>query len=104
MPLLAHSHVPRLHSWLYTRSELHLWGIVIGQLKVRTMSTAWRAFTKTSALWEASCCCVLLAQENIRSMHCCGCTRKLQQIAVVKASGCALWTLSGHHFKRNKTA
>ena len=29
--LLAHSHVPRPRSWLYTRSELRLSGIVIGQ-------------------------------------------------------------------------
>ena len=31
-----------------------------------------------------------------------GCTHKLQQITVVKASGCALWTLSGHHFNGTK--
>ena len=30
----------------------------------------WMAFTKTSALWEASCCCTLPVPENIRSMHC----------------------------------
>ena len=29
---LAFSHGPRLHSWLYTRSELRLSGIVTGQL------------------------------------------------------------------------
>src|SRR3974390_3207157 len=32
--------------------------------------TAWTAFTKISALWEASCCCTLLVRENIRSMYC----------------------------------
>ena len=54
----------------YTRWELRLLGIAIGQRQVRITLTAWTAFTKISALWEASCCCVLLAQENIRSMHC----------------------------------
>ena len=39
-------------------------------VKVRITSTAWRAFTKTSALWEVSCCCALLAGQNIRSMLC----------------------------------
>ena len=33
-------------------------------------STAWTAFTKISASWEAFCCCALLVRENIRSMHC----------------------------------
>jgi putative oxidoreductase len=33
-------------------------------------STAWRPFTKTSASWGASCCYILLAPENIRSMYC----------------------------------
>ena len=33
-------------------------------------STAWTAFTKISALWEASCCCTLRVRENIRSTHC----------------------------------
>jgi putative oxidoreductase len=36
----------------------------------RITLTAWTAFTKTSASWEASCCCTLPVQENIRSMHC----------------------------------
>jgi uncharacterized membrane protein YphA (DoxX/SURF4 family) len=39
--------------------------------QVRIKLTAWTAFTKTSALWEASCCCTLLVRENIRST-CCG--------------------------------
>ncbi len=38
--------------------------------QVQIESTAWMAFTKISASWEASCCCTLLVRENIRSMHC----------------------------------
>ena len=50
--------------------ELRLLGIAIGQKQVRIGSIAWMAFTKISALWEASCCCTLLVRDNIRSMHC----------------------------------
>src|SRR5277367_4830575 len=71
--LLAHSRVPRPHSWLYTRWELRLSGIANGRLKVRILSTAWTAFTKTSALWEASCCCTLPVPENFRRLRLCHC-------------------------------
>ncbi len=37
--------------------------------RARITSTAWTAFTKISPLWEASCCCTLPAQGNIRSTH-----------------------------------
>jgi putative oxidoreductase len=30
---------------------------VVAIFKVRITSTAWMAFTKTSASWEGSCCC-----------------------------------------------
>jgi putative oxidoreductase len=46
--------------------EHHYWTMT----EARIDSPAWRAFTKTSALWEASCCCTLLVRENIRSMYC----------------------------------
>ena len=36
----------------------------------RIVSTAWTAFIKISALWEASCCYTLPVPENIRSMYC----------------------------------
>src|SRR5271165_6491204 len=45
--------------------EHHYWSMTGAD-----QSPAWRAFTKTSALWEASCCCTLLVRENIRSMYC----------------------------------
>jgi uncharacterized membrane protein YphA (DoxX/SURF4 family) len=54
---------------LYTLGTALL-GIAIGPRKMRIESIAWMAFTKISALWEASCCCTLLVRDNIRSMHC----------------------------------
>ena len=53
----------------YTRWELRLLGIAIGYLQVWIKSRVWMVSTKISALWEASCCCTSLAQENIRSMR-----------------------------------
>ena len=38
-------------------------------VKGADLSTAWTAFTKTSALWEASCCCTLPVPENFSPRH-----------------------------------
>ena len=40
-----------------------LLGIAIGKQQMRITLTAWTAFTKISALWEASCCCTLPERE-----------------------------------------
>src|SRR3984957_6898092 len=74
--LLAHSHVLRLYSWFFTRSEPRSSNIAIGQCQAWISSTKWRAFTRTSALWEVSCCCILPVRGNTRSMHCAASPRR----------------------------
>jgi len=84
--LSARSRVLRLYSCFYTRWEQRLLGIAIGQRQVRITSTAWTAFTKISASWEASCCCTLLVRENIRSMCCAASPQQLDTQRFVEAA------------------
>ena len=62
----AHSALLMFFYTLGTALIGHRYWTITGADRVASME----AFTKISALWEASCCCTLLARENIRSIYC----------------------------------
>ena len=43
--------------FLYTLGTARYWASLLDNDGLGAKSTAWMAFTKISALWEASCCC-----------------------------------------------